>query len=151
MKTKILFIYFLIFGNIEFAFSQIQRYETFHDIDTEVQKYLIEKNEIDTISDNSYLLFSVLNNARKVNFENESFFIIRAGCSICYDYLLFKNKSEFEIVDPEDLKVLVQSVVYFLQDEPNDIFYKYLNRVIEKHKDNIEVKKKRNKKVMFQN
>ncbi|MDR2221111.1 MAG: hypothetical protein LBE34_00060 [Flavobacteriaceae bacterium] len=146
---KKIFVFIFLFVNIEFIFSQIHKYDELTEIDIEIQKYLLERREIDIISDNNYILFSFFKKTSQVNFENENCFIIRVGCSVCYDYILFKNKTEFEIVDLNNLDVLVQSAGYFLKEESDARFRKYLNKITKKYEDNIKVKNIRNKKLII--
>lgn len=138
MKKSLLLLIFLPF----FVISQVKEYETEKALNSEVLKYLIEKEKLcDEVK--NYISIPLFSEQNKFNI-----YLIRTGCSISNDYLLFKNDTFFEITESIDIKKLIITLNIFISKLENDeLVLNYLEKVIEIHKDNLLFDSKKKRKI----
>lgn len=138
MKKSLLLFILLPF----FVISQVKEYQTENVINNEVLKYLVE-NEKHCDEVKNYISIPLFSEQNKFNI-----YLIRTGCSISNDYLLFKNDTFFEITESTDIKKLINTLIFFINEsEKNELVLNYLEKLIEIHKDNLLFDSKKKRKI----
>lgn len=140
MKKLLLVSIFLL--SSFFAISQVKEYKTEKVLNSEVLKYLNDREKVcDEIK--NYISIPLFSEQNKFNI-----YLIRTGCSISNDYLLFKDDNFFEITESIDIKKLINTLNSFIYEiENNELVLNYLEKLIEIHKDNLLFNSKKKRKI----
>lgn len=140
MKKLLLVSIFLL--SFFFAISQVKEYKTEKALNSEVLKYLNDREKVcDEIK--NYISIPLFSEQNKFNI-----YLVRTGCSISNDYLLFKDDNFFEITESTDIKKLINTLNSFIYEiENNELILNYLEKLIEIHKDNLLFNSKKKRKI----
>ena len=140
MKNLLLIFTFLLSSSS--IISQTKEYNSEKVLDNEILEYLNNKEKIcDEIK--NYISTPLFIEQNKFNI-----YLIRTGCSISNDYLLFKNDKLFNITESTDIKTLITTLNTFISKiENNEIVLNYLEKLIEIHKDNVQFNSKKKRKI----
>lgn len=138
---KLLLIFMLSLFSFS-VFSQVKEYKSEKLIENEILKYLNNNEKLcDEIK--SYISIPLFSENNKFNI-----YLIRTGCSISNDYLLFKNDKLFEMTVSTDIRVLIKTLSNFTSEiENNNLVLNYLEKLIEIHKDNLLFISKKKRKI----
>jgi len=142
MTFKFFFHFLIIFVPFKVE-AQVYQFNTDQDYNTLIYNFILTKNE----DSNNYITFPLV----KSNLEHhEEIITLRIGCSNCYDYLIFKNKNEIEIIDPIDLKKMNLSLNYFFYNINEELYAKYLKILISKYDETKSLSQLKKRKIRFE-